>query len=256
MHKPGRAESAGPWLEALGRAAGGRCCSLWCWSCGWFRDTVKEEETGGKLHGWLHLWVTGLQGAQAKPLKPGHHFAAVNAATGNRNKGYGPAGLGRVRRQELRSGPIPEAHGGPALRGGRFHGQRPVVSTELLLVEPVGSPASATRPLEGGGLCISQPPASRAQDLPWARLSCLLPAAQGSSCSQRNWEKGHLTPELSDTTSSCEKWASHAGEHQGRLEVRGAQGRPPETGFGSWGPRNLHLATMQGLWVPCQPHSR
>lgn len=33
-----------------------------------------------KLHSWLHLWITGLQDAQAKPFKPGYNFAAVNVS--------------------------------------------------------------------------------------------------------------------------------------------------------------------------------
>lgn len=56
---------------------------------------TKKKEIGGKLHSWLHLWITGFQDAQAKPFKPGYHFAAVNAAKRNKNKGYRPAGLGQ-----------------------------------------------------------------------------------------------------------------------------------------------------------------
>lgn len=46
-------------------------------------------------HGWLHLWVTGFQGPQAKPFKAGHDFAAVNAVKRSRDTGYGSAGLGQ-----------------------------------------------------------------------------------------------------------------------------------------------------------------
>lgn len=45
------------------------------------------------VHGRLHLWITGLQGAQAKPFKAGHDFAAVNAAERSRDMGYGSAGF-------------------------------------------------------------------------------------------------------------------------------------------------------------------
>lgn len=39
-----------------------------------------------KLHSWLHLWITGLQDAQAKPFKPGYNFAAVNAERGTKTR--------------------------------------------------------------------------------------------------------------------------------------------------------------------------
>lgn len=32
------------------------------------------------VHGWLHLWITGLQGPQAKPFKARHDFAAANVS--------------------------------------------------------------------------------------------------------------------------------------------------------------------------------
>lgn len=40
----------------------------------------KKEISSEKPHGWLHLWITGLQDAQAKPFKPGYNFAAVNVS--------------------------------------------------------------------------------------------------------------------------------------------------------------------------------
>lgn len=38
----------------------------------------KEDAVCMNVHGWLHLWITGLQGPQAKPFKAGHDFAAVS----------------------------------------------------------------------------------------------------------------------------------------------------------------------------------
>lgn len=49
--------------------------------------------------------------------------------------------------------------------------------------------------------------------------------------------EGHPTPELSDITSSCEEWASHTGEHQGR---------PPETRIGSWGAQESAFGNNAG----------
>ena len=48
-----------------------------------------------KRQSWLHLWITGLQDAQAKPFKPGYNFVAVNTAKRNKNKSYSPTGLDR-----------------------------------------------------------------------------------------------------------------------------------------------------------------
>lgn len=48
----------------------------------------RKKWVAEKLHGRLHLWITGLQGAQAEPFKAGHNFAAVNAAKRNKNTGY------------------------------------------------------------------------------------------------------------------------------------------------------------------------
>ena len=53
----------------------------------------KKEISSEKPYGWLHLWITGLQDAQAKPFKPGYNFAAVNAAKRNKNKNYSPIDL-------------------------------------------------------------------------------------------------------------------------------------------------------------------
>lgn len=47
------------------------------------------------LRSWLHLWIAGFQGPQAKPFKAGHDFAAVNAAKRSRGVGYGSAGPAR-----------------------------------------------------------------------------------------------------------------------------------------------------------------
>lgn len=67
--------------------------ALCCGGCLDVLETHLRKKSAEKLHGWLHLWITGLQGAQAKPFKPGYNFAAVNAAKRNKNKGYGPAGF-------------------------------------------------------------------------------------------------------------------------------------------------------------------
>lgn len=64
---------------------GGLCVSLSCLG--------KEDTLCTNVHGRLHLWITGLQGAQAKPFKAGHDFAAVNAAERSRDMGYGSAGF-------------------------------------------------------------------------------------------------------------------------------------------------------------------
>lgn len=63
------------------------CCCDGC-SCA-LKTHLKKKWAAEQLHSWLHLWVTGLQGTKAKPLKAGYNFAAVNAAKRNKNWGYG-----------------------------------------------------------------------------------------------------------------------------------------------------------------------
>lgn len=53
----------------------------------------KEDAVCMNVHGWLHLWITGLQGPQAKPFKAGHDFAAVSTVKRSRDTGYGSAAL-------------------------------------------------------------------------------------------------------------------------------------------------------------------
>jgi hypothetical protein len=52
-----------------------------------------------KLHSWLHLWITGLQGTQAEPFKTGNDFAAVNTVKSNKDMDYGPAVLTNIREE-------------------------------------------------------------------------------------------------------------------------------------------------------------
>lgn len=72
---------------------------------------LRKKEIGGKTVQLLHLWITGLQDAQAKPFKPGYNFAAVTAAERNENKGYGSADRTRRGHRQLRPEPCQSQQG-------------------------------------------------------------------------------------------------------------------------------------------------
>lgn len=136
----------------------------------------------------------------------------------------------------------------PAHQEGRMIPQpAAVVLTELLLVVQGREPSLGHMPPGGRRLVHLTAPKLPAQVPAMGSSELTSHHSPGRRVLPEELGEGHPTPELRDITSSSEEWASHTGEHQGR---------PSETRIGSWGPRNLHLATTQGLWVPGQPHSR
>lgn len=222
------------------RPSGGGCVD------GCFRDTGK----GGNRRGNCTAgYIFGLLASRApKPnlSNRGTTLLLLMLRRGTKTRVTAPPVSIRLGWPELRSGPIPEAHRGP--RPPRRESESTAVTAGLSSCScscGAGAPASATRPLEGGGFMSKHRAASSSQStvLPWAPLSCLPTTAQGSACSQRSWAKGHRSQFLWEM--GLIHWRT-AGP-PGSMRCSGLASRDQVWVLGL---RNLHLATMQGLWVP------